>query len=363
MTTAPIRSKYFAGTCAFRRFDVLTAGGVEEAVRLLNTTPVALVITDIRMPGTDGFDLIRHVRENFKGTEILVINRLSDGGGRRARHEGGRRRVPGQTFHGRRALRGCRQGRSRSCEPGRKPKRLSPSPPAADSSANPRPCDRYFQSVIAKASTNSATVPHPGRKRHGQGNHRTCHPLRQPPRLLSLCSGELREHSRTTPRKRTLRPCQGRLHGCSQCTRRILPDRRPGQTVLLDEISEASLAMQVKLLRVLQEKEICMVGSSTPRRVDVRITAATNKDLFTPGRERGVPRGPLLPPQRHHHTRPRPCASAATTSSCWPVISSGRDPRNSAGKRPDSRRTRCRCFGAITGPVTCGNWRTWSRGL
>ena len=54
-----------------------------------------------------------------------------------------------------------------------------------------------------------------------------------------------------------------------------------GGTIFLDEISETSLSMQVKLLRVLQDKEICMVGSTRPRKVDVRILASTNKDLLS----------------------------------------------------------------------------------
>ena len=56
-------------------------------------------------------------------------------------------------------------------------------------------------------------------------------------------------------------------------------ERANGGTIFLDEIGEVSPAFQVKLLRVLQEGEIRPVGSSKTRTVDVRVIAATNKDL------------------------------------------------------------------------------------
>lgn len=56
-------------------------------------------------------------------------------------------------------------------------------------------------------------------------------------------------------------------------------ERAHGGTIFLDEIGEVSISTQVKLLRVLQEKEIMKVGSNKSISIDVRILAATNKDL------------------------------------------------------------------------------------
>ena len=52
-----------------------------------------------------------------------------------------------------------------------------------------------------------------------------------------------------------------------------------GGTLLLDEIGDVPMSIQTSLLRVLQEKEITRLGETTPRKVDVRILAATHRDL------------------------------------------------------------------------------------
>jgi two-component system response regulator FlrC len=52
-----------------------------------------------------------------------------------------------------------------------------------------------------------------------------------------------------------------------------------GGTILLDEISEMDLALQAKLLRVLQEREVDRVGGKDPVQIDVRVLATTNRDL------------------------------------------------------------------------------------
>ncbi|MFC1782060.1 sigma-54-dependent transcriptional regulator, partial [Planctomycetota bacterium] len=54
-------------------YTVFKALGVAKAIEVLEGTSLDLVVTDLKMPKISGMDLIRHVRENFKDTEVIMI--------------------------------------------------------------------------------------------------------------------------------------------------------------------------------------------------------------------------------------------------------------------------------------------------
>ena len=83
--------------------------------------------------------------------------------------------------------------------------------------------------------------------------------------------------------------------------------RASGGTIFLDEIGDLPTGLQSKLLRAIEAKEILPVGSTHPVTVDVRIIAATNRELRSMVEDGHVPRGPLLPAERRAD---RPAAAA-----------------------------------------------------
>ena len=127
-------------------------------------------------------------------------------------------------------------------------------------------------------------------------------PRAQPPARRAVRRGELRRDSRGADRERAVRAREGRVHrrGADRRGKFELAD---GGTLFLDEIGDMSLKTQAKVLRALQEQVVEPVGGTASVRVDVRVLAATNKDLPTEIRAGAFPRGPLLPAERHPDLR------------------------------------------------------------
>ncbi|MFD2836917.1 sigma-54 factor interaction domain-containing protein [Azotobacter vinelandii] len=73
-----------------------------------------------------------------------------------------------------------------------------------------------------------------------------------------------------------------------------------GGTLFLDEIGDLPLALQVKLLRVLQEREVVRVGGRKPIPIDVRLVTATHVDLQSAIAAGRFSRGSVLPPEHRH---------------------------------------------------------------
>ena len=102
---------------------------------------------------------------------------------------------------------------------------------------------------------------------------------------------------------------KGAFTGANQ-NKRGLFEVADGGTIFLDEISEMTLAMQVKLLRVLQERSVRPVGGTNEIPIDVRVIAATNRDLDKQVAENTFREDLVLPAERD----PDPGAAAARAS-------------------------------------------------
>ncbi len=258
-----------------RGHAVSTAATGAAAVRAILSESPDLVLLDLQLPEGDGFDVLGRIREAGVETTVVVI-----------------------TAHGtvERAVRAMREGAydflQKPFEPSlveetvrRALERVSlvrrdrsartleePEPIAED------PAMRRVLDLVRRAASSDATVLLLGESGTGKEVlarfvHRSSAravgpfvPLSCAALSESLLESELFGHEK------------GAFTGAAE-RRRGRIELAHGGTLFLDEIGEVSPAFQAKLLRVLEERTFERVGGSQPIRVDLRLLAATNRDL------------------------------------------------------------------------------------
>ncbi len=261
-------------------YRVFTAPGVPEAIDILNRTELDLVITDLKMPKVSGLDLVRHVRENFKNTEVMMITGYpSIEGAVEAVKTGAEEFLP-KPFTDDELLSAVRRVLNKLNMRRFTDVSTKQSPPAYKGLLGNSEEMRKVLTAISKAASTSATVLISGES--GTGKELAARAIHYSGQRSSApfvpinCGGipegllesELFGH------------IKGAFTGATE-SRAGLFHVADGGSIFLDEISDMSIPMQVKLLRVLQDKEVYMVGSNRSRKVNVRILAATNKDLHS----------------------------------------------------------------------------------
>ena len=259
-------------------YDAYTCSSVRDAVRFLSDSSIDIVITDFKMPEQSGLELIKHIRDNCSDIEIIMITGHPD--------------IED-------AVQAIKDGADDYLvKPFTEEELLAAVNRMVEKLTNRRAVEsktklaRTFGIIgesakmqhvfhrIEKAATTDATVLISGES--GTGKEIVA-------RAIHYNSGRRREPF--VPVNCTAIPdtlLESELFGHEKGAFTGAKDSRKGffqiaegGTIFLDEIGDASLNMQSKLLRVLQNKEIRPVGSAQIQYVNTRIIAATHKDLLS----------------------------------------------------------------------------------
>ncbi|MBK7583634.1 MAG: sigma-54-dependent Fis family transcriptional regulator [Myxococcales bacterium] len=257
---------------------VRIAASVEEAVELLALGRFDLVVTDMRMPNASGLELVRYVHENFAATAVMVITGFPDVDNAVSAVKFGADEYLGKPYTeleliqaAQRALRGLTR-------------RVLGLDDAVQANVAKhgmigisRPIRQVFAQISRVAASNAGVLL---TGESGVGKELVARAIhvessrRQAPLVPVNCGA--------IPQELFESELFGHARGAFTGANTDHPgffQASDGGTLFLDEVSELGPKLQVKLLRVLQDRQVYMLGATRPRKVDVRIIAATSRDL------------------------------------------------------------------------------------
>jgi len=260
--------------------EVVTCMNGESGLAEMETTAFDLVLTDLRMPGIDGMGVLRHIRESTPDVPVIMITgHASLDSAVNAMKAGAYHYIakPFRLDEVREVVRGALD----HCRLKRENIQLKQQIEGLTGQASIITQDlgkqRLLETARQIAGTDTSVVIHgesgTGKELLARFIHE--HSLRTDGPFVAFNCGALHEEIAASE---LFGHEKGSFTGANS-TKIGLFEAAQGGTLFLDEVAEMPLMMQVKLLRVLQERELMRVGSTQAIPVDVRVIAASNRDL------------------------------------------------------------------------------------
>lgn len=261
-------------------YEVLTAEDGESALRLLQKEPVNVVLTDLVMPRMDGQALLKAAKAAQPEAEVVLMTAYGTvENAVAAMREGAYDFITKPVRRGEvlATLERCLEKQALVVE-NRSLKAELRAARGPEGLIGNSPAMRELLSTVRQVAPTNATVLLQGES--GTGKELCARALHQ---LSPRASGPFVAVNCAALPETIL---EAELFGAEKGAFTGATERRVGRferahrgTLLLDEVGDIPLGMQVKLLRVLQEGEIERLGGTEPIPVDVRVVAATHKDL------------------------------------------------------------------------------------
>jgi DNA-binding NtrC family response regulator len=260
-------------------YHVFKAISVKEAVVILRDTKIDLLITDLKMPEVDGFELIQFVSEHYPKLPKLVVTGYPSVQDSLSAIKSGVVDYLTKPFT--KAELKLALSKSISVQDNKNDDSKQPTNSKdkayGELIGNSEKLNNVIQ-IIERVKDNKATVFIKGES--GTGKELVARAIHYQGKFsrapfIAVNCGAIPENLLESELFGYLK---GAFTG-AETNRNGFFQAADGGTIFLDEIGNASLAVQSRLLRVLQEKEVVKVGATKAEKIDIRIIAATNSDL------------------------------------------------------------------------------------